>query len=166
MPDVKCKKCRKIFHVKPYFIKHGFGKYCSRKCHFNDTSGVSAKCNTCGGEIYRMLSKIKRSKSGKFFCSKSCQTKWRNVEFSGQKHLGWKGGKSMYREILEKSEILVICKLCGEKDKRVLAVHHVDKNRKNNKVENLVWLCFNCHSLVHYDRLEGERLLKEMVIMV
>jgi 5-methylcytosine-specific restriction endonuclease McrA len=166
MVKVKCKKCRKTFYVKPCFIKLGFGKFCSRKCHFNNTSGVFLKCNTCGHEIYRMQSKIKRSKSGKFFCNKSCQTKWRNVEFSGKKHLGWKDGKSMYRVIIEKSGTQVVCKLCGEKDKRVLAVHHIDKDRKNNKIENLVWLCFNCHSLVHYDRLEEERLLKEMVIMV
>jgi predicted HNH restriction endonuclease len=25
----------------------------------------------------------------------------------------------------------------------------VDKNRKNNKIKNLIWLCRNCHFLIH-----------------
>ncbi|MFA7252850.1 MAG: HNH endonuclease signature motif containing protein [Candidatus Paceibacterota bacterium] len=166
MPNSKCKKCGKDFYVKPYFIKIGFGKYCSRECHFSDKNGKLVSCDICGKKTYRMLSKIKRSKSGKFFCDKSCQTKWRNVEFSGQKHTSWKGGDHTYRRILEKNSTLIRCRLCGEKDKRVLVVHHIDKNRKNNKVANLVWLCFNCHSLVHYDRLEERKLLEMMVTIV
>jgi predicted HNH restriction endonuclease len=44
----------------------------------------------------------------------------------------------------------MVCVLCKVSDKRILAVHHKDNNRKNNKVENLVWLCHNCHILVHH----------------
>jgi predicted HNH restriction endonuclease len=42
-----------------------------------------------------------------------------------------------------------VCKKCGNKDARVLEVHHLDKNRKNSNIENLIWLCANCHTLVH-----------------
>ncbi|MBI4281264.1 HNH endonuclease [Candidatus Uhrbacteria bacterium] len=35
------------------------------------------------------------------------------------------------------------------KNNRVLLVHHIDENRKNNVLSNLVWLCRNCHFLVH-----------------
>jgi predicted HNH restriction endonuclease len=37
---------------------------------------------------------------------------------------------------------------------RVLAVRHIDQNHKNNNVENLAWLCHNCHHLVHNDKVE------------
>jgi 5-methylcytosine-specific restriction endonuclease McrA len=43
----------------------------------------------------------------------------------------------------------LICKRCGTEDKRVLEAHHIDSNRKNNTIQNLVWLCRNCHHLVH-----------------
>ena len=85
----------------------------------------------------------------KYFCSKSCQTKWRNTEFVGEKHGNWKGGEFTYRDILKRNKTPEICKICFSSDSRVLAVHHIDKNHKNNNIENLVWLCHNCHHLVH-----------------
>lgn len=92
---------------------------------------------------------IKKSKSGKFFCNKSCQTIWRNKYFSGSKHPMWKGGIHSYRTAIKRFGKKTQCKLCNIKDIRLLAVHHLDKNRKNNKKENLIWLCHNCHHLVH-----------------
>ena len=31
-PNIKCELCGKEFYAKPYFLKHGWGKYCSKKC--------------------------------------------------------------------------------------------------------------------------------------
>ena len=55
-----------------------------------------------------------------------------------------------YKNILIQNGTKPICKLCGCKDKRVLVVHHLDRKRNNNAIRNLVWLCLNCHHLVHY----------------
>ncbi len=41
------------------------------------------------------------------------------------------------------------CNRCGVVDKRVLLVHHRDRNRRNNKVENLEVMCYNCHAIEH-----------------
>jgi len=30
-------------------------------------------------------------------------------------------------------------------------IHHRDRNRENNKMDNLVLLCPNCHSLMHWN---------------
>ncbi|MHA1267983.1 MAG: HNH endonuclease [Candidatus Helarchaeota archaeon] len=40
--------------------------------------------------------------------------------------------------------------MCGIVDDRVLAVHHIDSNRRNNSPGNLTWLRRNCHYLVHF----------------
>jgi len=43
-----------------------------------------------------------------------------------------------------------VCEVCKMVDERVIVVHHKDRNRKNNEIENLAWVCRNCHFLVHY----------------
>jgi hypothetical protein len=165
MPNIKCKICNSEFYARPSYIKNGHGIYCSNECHYEDVkrSRIRHKCFTCGIEVYRTKAKTKNSKSQKFFCSKSCQTRWRNTVFVGKKHNGWKGGLALnYRNILTKSGELGTCKLCGLRDKRVLAVHHVDENRFNHDVKNLAWLCHNCHRLVHRDKVEKQRFIKSL----
>lgn len=41
-----------------------------------------------------------------------------------------------------------ICKLCGYKSKSN-HIHHIDKNAHNNKLENLIIVCSDCHKLLH-----------------
>jgi hypothetical protein len=154
MTSMQCKYCRDKFDVKLWSIKNGWGQFCSRRCHYDYArSGETVACNICGTNIYRTKKQLRCSKSGKFFCSKSCQTKWRNVEFSGIRHKFWKDGSSTYRNIMIKAGVLQVCAKCSFSDKRVLAVHHKDQNRKNYNLDNLMWLCHNCHYLVHKGRI-------------
>lgn len=157
MPEVKCKICRLKFYAKPAHIKKGFGKYCSNQCHYKDArKGRTVNCDICKKEVYRTQKELDRPKSKKYFCGKSCQTKWRNKEFSGGKHKAWKGGFSTYRNILAQENVAPFCTYCKIYDIRVLAVHHIDKNHKNNNLENLQWLCHNCHYLIHHGNLEQQ----------
>ena len=151
MPNVKCLICETDFYVKPSHQRYGWGKYCSLICrNKSQLKGKQVHCFICNKQVYRSPKDIKSSDSGKFFCSKSCQTIWRNtILFTGENHVNWKYGKSAYRKILKNSGILQVCKLCKTEDERVLIVHHLDKNRNNNNVSNLTWLCLNCHYLVH-----------------
>lgn len=160
MPEVNCKVCHKSFYAKTYFLRKGYGIYCSRSCYFASVRrGRTVLCEMCQTPLYRGVKQLSRSKSKKYFCSKSCQTIWRNQQYTGQKHKLWKGGWSVqYRKILLNSRKKPICLLCQEKDERIVVVHHIDENRSNNSVKNLVWLCRNCHHLVHYDSLEKQRL--------
>ena len=152
MPYVDCKKCGQEFYAKPNWIKKGWGKYCSRNCVFeSQKKGKVVLCFICGKQTYKSPRELLRSKSGKFFCSKVCQTIWRNkIVFIGENHANWKHGKSAYRRILKSTEKEQNCSLCHNRDKRVLIVHHKDKNRSNNGIDNLIWLCHNCHYLVHH----------------
>lgn len=164
MPTVRCKQCLKAFHAKPFWVKKGYGIYCSSACQYlGRRNGGMMPCSVCGKSTYKKALELKRSKSGKFFCGKSCQAIWRNDYFSGERHANWKDGSSTYRSVLEKSSIAMRCVLCRTTDKRVLAVHHIDKNRKNNKIENLAYLCHNCHHLVHHDTKEYEKFMVAIV---
>ncbi|MEK7211258.1 MAG: hypothetical protein AAB731_01360 [Patescibacteria group bacterium] len=151
MPWLDCKICDKSFYAKPRHIKIGWGKYCSKKCQYiGQKSGKKVKCATCGMALYRTPRDFKKSKSKKFFCNKSCFCIWKNKHlFFGDRHVNWKGGERAYRAMMLRGGTKQICRLCKNDDKRILIVHHLDKNRKNNNIKNLIWLCRNCHHLVH-----------------
>lgn len=164
MPAVSCRRCEKIFQAKPSWLKKGHGVFCSATCQYAFArKGKNIKCSTCGKEAYKKLKALERSKSGKFFCGKSCQTKWRNSEFIQEKHPNWKNGRCAYKSVMKRSHAPKVCTLCQLTDVRVMAVHHIDEDRTNNKIENLVWLCHNCHHLVHQHPDEQIRLMAAIV---
>ncbi|MDQ2973186.1 MAG: HNH endonuclease [bacterium] len=152
-----CLICSKEFLVKKSHLSRGWGKYCSKTCQYSGQQvGKFFQCSSCSKEIYRNNKDQSRSKSHKFFCSKSCQTVWRNESiFIAENHANWTGGESSYRNRLIKTDRDKKCEKCNTVDSRVLAVHHKDKNRKNNSISNLIWLCHNCHYLVHHHANES-----------
>jgi len=156
MPIVTCKVCKKKFSTKPSQLKRGWGKFCSTKCQYKASlKGKFVRCNVCGKKIWRRPKQLKHSKSGKFFCNKSCFMSWKNqVLLVGKNHPQWKSGEFAGRGILERHNKIMVCAHCGISDKRVLAVHHKNGNKKNNKITNLIWLCQNCHHLVHCYNIE------------
>ncbi len=165
MPIVKhCEVCKKVFKTKAFYIRKGQGRFCSSECQYKAArKGKEVSCAMCSTVIYRKPRLLKKSASGKYFCSKSCQTIWRNGEFIGSKHANWKDGLYAYRSVLTRHKIPQICNMCSTRDSRVLAVHHIDQNRKNNKVDNLAWLCHNCHHLVHHHAEEKDRFMATIV---
>jgi hypothetical protein len=125
-------------------------------------TGKIVQCHSCGKEVYKTQKALRVSKSKNYFCTKSCQTKWRNSVFIGPKHANWKDGKHAYRSVMLRHKIPKICGICKTKDYRVLAIHHIDRNRQNNSVKNLAWLCHNCHFLLHHYQ-DIERKFLEML---
>ena len=153
MVMVLCKICSKEFYVKPSHQKLGWGKYCSAKCRTESQfKGIHVACFTCNKEIYRSLSKLGHSKSKKYFCSKKCQTLWRNSIFVEERSVNWINGIHAYRKMLARRNLIKECFGCKLNDSRVLIIHHVDHDRKNNDMSNLICLCLNCHFIVHHDK--------------
>lgn len=148
---VNCKHCGNQFTAKPSHVSRGFGKFCSRTCSsLSQRTGKQVACHVCGSVVYRIPKDLSQSKSGKFFCNKHCQTVWRNQLYIGEKHANWIHGRAAYRSVLSRAKMQRICVLCKTSDARVLAVHHIDRDRANNTLKNLAWLCHNCHFLVHH----------------
>lgn len=83
--------------------------------------------------------------------------------YIGPKHPNWKKGHFIYRTVLKHSKKREVCALCKLNDKRILAVHHIDHNHKNNELANLTWLCHNCHFLVHHYSREKEKFMEALV---
>jgi predicted restriction endonuclease len=54
-----------------------------------------------------------------------------------------------------------MCAHCGFGIRAVLEVCHIDGNRSNNHIGNLVILCPNCHKM-HDINLISKRTIKEM----
>ena len=138
--------------VKESHIKRGWGKYCSKKCQRkSQLKGKWVNCDYCGKKIYRTPIDFRRSKSRKFFCSRKCHCSWENINNRcGENSPNWIVGQHSYRQLMKRYCKAEACSMCQINDKRVLIVHHRNLNRKDNKIENLEWLCRNCHSIVHY----------------
>ena len=65
------------------------------------------------------------------------------------------------------------CKLCGTNNKihikhfkSGLCIHHIDYNKKNCDLSNLVSLCNSCHSKTQWNKKHWQRHLKEKVALV
>jgi len=79
----------------------------------------------------------------------------------------WKGGISglWYQNLMLKSGITVECIECKSKDG--IEIHHKNKNRKDNRIENLEYRCKKCHKKEHpqfhteTEKLRISRTLKE-----
>lgn len=159
MPIVRCKLCNDEFYVKPCHQKLGWGKYCSQACRSkSQLNGRNVNCFICNKKVYRSDEKLRNSKSGKYFCTKKCQTLWRNSIYIEDRSSNWKNGKSSYRKMMSRRDLISNCAICNLSDVRILVIHHRNRNRKDNSISNLTCLCLNCHFLVHHDKQLNDRL--------
>lgn len=63
----------------------------------------------------------------------------------------WKGGKNYnyhYLTSLCVKGVLTKCGLC-KKENLKLEVHHIDENKNNDQLNNLITICHSCHSKIH-----------------
>lgn len=123
-------------------------KFCSRYCGAKSRKvGEKAKCKNCFSDIYIPLHKIK-GPLRKIYCSNKCRLEdWNQRSLSAQM-------PGSYRENAWKTYEKK-CYDCGLQDDRVLVIHHVDGNRKNGKIENLIPVCHNCHCIRHF-KMSGD----------
>jgi len=150
MEKILCEVCNKSFKRKLSQVRYFKHHYCSKSCHYKARKlGIYTKCANCQKPIYKAMRAVRASKNKKFFCGKKCSNIVLGQIQSRANHPNWTTGKASYKAVMKRSSLKCECVRCGRNDKRILSVHHIDHNRQNNNLRNLVWMCRNCHHLVH-----------------
>lgn len=152
---VRCKSCNKEIEVDTrkfnLYTKHGWNFYCENCRNIGRRKRIKHTCAHCGREFERIQS-AKKSKNGLYFCSQSCAASYNNSHYrTGANNPNWIDGthKGSSYITLAFRNYKHKCVMCGLEEECCLQVHHIDCDRYNSSVENLIILCANCHSRIH-----------------
>jgi hypothetical protein len=110
---------------------------------------IKVSCSLCKLEFNVSQSRY-NTKSGLHFCCREHKDKAQRIEsgFTSLHPPHYGDGSYYYRKIAFRF-YLHKCELCGyDKITKILEVHHIDKNRKNNNIINLIILCPICHRIL------------------
>ncbi len=149
----KCQFCGKGFLVKPSRIKMGWGKYCSHACFYSDTNKIKKICTVCKKEFFVSPSSLKYRRTGDF-CSYKCRGKYQTADKNPQ-YVDGRSSLIYSREFQNRMRKAVNkiykdkCQICGKVKAFRRAVHHIDFDRNNDSLDNLILYCQKCHSDLH-----------------
>lgn len=156
LKKIKCSFCGDFTEKREAHIKSTKNSFCSPICQslFYKT-GKHKECSYCGSSTYKTNSVINRSKSGNYFCNRSCATSYNNSLYrSGVDHPNFRIDSGTYRKKALKYYGLKCmnpnCNLTRSNItfvEKMLDVDHIDSDRKNNSMDNLQVLCVLCHAL-------------------
>lgn len=138
----------------------------AREERYSDTK-VLIECAYCHKTFSKSKSRLV-SKSGLYFCCRQHKDLAQRLN-SGNKfnslrpnHYGVSGTTNYRKNAL--SNYPNECAICGWKDDvDVLEVHHIDENRQNNELENLIVLCPICHKKLtthNYKLINRSQIIK------
>lgn len=152
-----CLICGKKFHAKPYLIKNGGGKYCSKKCHY------------IAKETYML-----GSNNHQYGLKGQLNSSWKSNERIS--YYGYKLIRNLDHPYANSDGFVFEHRLIAEKfllnDKNSInikgenyldpkyVVHHIDFDRQNNEVLNLLIMNRDEHTKMHRVLLD-ETALKE-----
>lgn len=155
----QCLNCTKEFQARPQDRIRGFAKFCESACFQQHRienlvqKSPNVECALCQTPFYLNESKKKNSKSGLFFCCREHKDQSQRIggiEEIQPPHYGIGKGEHSYRGKAFAS-LSPECIMCGYgKYESVLQVHHKDKDRSNNDLSNLEFLCPTHHTELHY----------------
>ena len=79
----------------------------------------------------------------------------KDQDTAGENNVKWNGGVSehWFRKLMAEAQIPAICIDCGAVDR--LHIHHKNKNHRDNRIENLEFVCPKCHKKRHPQK-QGE----------
>lgn len=145
-----CQHCGKTFKIFKCWLKKGRGEFCSRKCYGEFKKGKPT-WNKGIPHTETTKDKIRQKALGRTGWNKGLtkESHPNLIRLKKEKSPNWRGGTTVYRSIAMEN-LLVECASCGVNNPKTLVVHHIDRNRRNNQLNNLQILCLNCHRLEHY----------------
>ncbi len=160
---INCLNCNSEVYIENKEIKRGFGKFCSKKCcgEYKTKNTIPAapnvKCALCGLDFYLNTSKQNASKSGLYFCCrdhKDAAQRIGGIKEIMPPHYGTGSPIHTYRRTVFAIK-QKICERCSyDENEAAIIVHHKDRNRMNDNINNLEVLCCNCHAIEHW----GEKI--------
>jgi len=141
---VCCEYCTTIFPKPKRFVSPGKRNFCKRSCQseFNKNR-IVAKCAVCGKIVER---RARLNKSGLVFCCQDHKNMAQSHKYNRVLKCGPITATSNYRA-LALAEYGEKCAWCNETIKKLLDTHHIDHNRANGDLSNLIMLCIRCHAL-------------------
>lgn len=161
---LQCAHCGTIFLKPSRFCKDGKPAFCSRSCaSMYRRKRVTVTCALCGKSKDIQESKYIDSKNKIFFCSRKCKDKGQKLEAGltdiQPDHYGT--GHSNYRSRCFSRHQHKCC-VCGES--LIVEVHHLDRDRNNSNINNLVPLCPTHHAYMHsvHKKLIEDKVLEYM----
>jgi hypothetical protein len=188
-----CRTCGKKFEYRPGSSKGIYcSTKCQPRlgdknpCWRGGVNAIHKLCKLCGKEFITRRSQLKRGR-GKY-CSKKCYGKATGTRMMGNNKMGskisfrnknnpnWQGGISRlpYSEEFDnylKEKIRerdgYKCRLCGVPQiecNRKLTIHHIDYDKKNCNINNLITLCNKHNSMVNFDREYWTHYFQECVV--
>lgn len=141
-PNTACATCKKPIYRRPIEMQRSRGRvFCSQAC-YGFSCRKEAPCPICGKPVLAGLNKKT--------CSRACANRYR----TGIKYKINRPKDKVVAERALKIRLLGLrgksCERCGYNEFRILQIHHKDRRRSNNEIDNLELVCPNCHFKEHY----------------
>lgn len=148
------RRANRAHHVCPFCIQEDINKK-------KEELRIEVECAYCHQKFLKLKSRLDNSKSGLYFCCREHKDLAQRIEsgkeFDSMRPDHFNAGIFNYRDKALK-EYPHKCAVCGyNEEPDILQVHHIDENRQNNKLDNLIILCPNCHAKITY----GNYILKD-----
>lgn len=135
---LKCLKCGYEWETIAGNVINKYDGRC-KECVKKERTNLS--CALCGKKFSRSPHQIKSNKSGFFYCSRECGNKHKNILVQEEYPISVNNYRQRAMQYYPN-----YCAVCEWKeDIRILEVHHIDENRNNNDIKNLIILCPICH---------------------
>lgn len=160
--ECTCKNCGKVFQLRRCNVAEGRGLYCSIKCSSEDRkktfdTALALERWTAGDSVPAVARAVGTTKHIIERWIKSLGLYEPRHAKGDQVHT-WKGGVKITAKHYTQVRAIAgnACERCSyDACPDILEVHHKDRNRKNNRLENLELLCPNCHAIEHLETGSG-----------
>ena len=152
---IKCKICGFEWTFSPSTIMPcNINNYSFQGCP--ECKYEEVECHYCHKKFKRLKSVLEKdNKTGYIYCSRECGNRHKN-EFVKNMQNSCDYRRNAFYAYEHK------CAICGwDEDERILEVHHINEDRKENDISNLIILCPICHKKLTLHLYTLEDLLKQ-----
>jgi len=153
----ECYVCQDTFYVMKKTITYERKmnrnrlKYCSLTCRdIGRNRTVTIPCDNCGNEFTKRQDQLKKSKSGKHFCSRSCAATYNNTH---KKH----GTRKSKLEVWLETKLMELYP--------DMEIHFNRKDTINSELDIYIpsiKLGFELNGIYHYEPIHGENKLQQI----